>query len=221
MNKSTTAAGKGKTPQPHAQARLRLLRRDATLAAIIRRVGPCTLQPDGDPFTALTRSIVAQLISTPAARTIYARLNDSLGTITPASVIAAGHDRLRALGLSRAKAAAIIGVAESIDSGTLPVDRLHELDDEEVISRLVPIHGIGRWTAEMFLIFCLGRPDVLPVGDLGLRAGVQEHYQLSELPGRRVLEEIGERWRPYRSIATWYIWRSRGFVPQSGVKASG
>jgi DNA-3-methyladenine glycosylase II len=209
MSKRSIPAGGRKAPQPHAEARRRLSRRDATLAAIIRRVGPCTLQPAEDPFSALTRSIVAQLISTAAARTIYARLETNLGVLNPSNILAAGHDRLRSVGLSNTKAAAILGVAESISSGALPVARLHELEDEEVISRLVPIRGIGRWTAEMFLIFCLGRPDVLPVGDLGLRAGVQEHYQLSELPGRQVLEEIGEPWRPYRSIATWYIWKSR------------
>jgi DNA-3-methyladenine glycosylase II len=218
VSESTTPAESRTPALPYTQARRRLSRSDTTLAGIIRRVGPCTLQPEGDPFRALTRSIVAQLISTAAARTVYGRLEASLGRVTPKNVLAAGHDRLRSAGLSGNKAAAILGVAESMASGTLPVKRLHKLDDDEVIARLVPIRGIGRWTAEMFLIFCLGRPDVLPVADLGLRAGVQEHYQLSELPGRRILEEIGEAWRPYRSIATWYIWRSRGFVPQSGIQ---
>jgi DNA-3-methyladenine glycosylase II len=97
----------------------------------------------------------------------------------------------------------------------LPLDRLAELSDEEVIECLVPVRGIGRWTAEMFLIFSLGRLDVLPVDDFGLRAGVRDVYGLGELPGRADLRERGEVWRPYRSIATWYFWRSRGFVPQS------
>jgi DNA-3-methyladenine glycosylase II len=97
----------------------------------------------------------------------------------------------------------------------LPLERLPDMSDEEVIASLVSVRGIGRWTAEMFLIFSLGRLDVLPVDDLGLRAGVREVYELTELPGRAELRERGEVWRPYRSIATWYFWRSRGGVPQS------
>jgi DNA-3-methyladenine glycosylase II len=188
-----------------------LTRSDPILAGVIRRIGTCTLRPEGDPFRSLTRSIVAQLISTQAARTVFSRLEAELnGSVTPRSVLDTGQARLRSVGLSTTKAAAILDLAERIHSGALPLLRLPQLSDEEVIAHLVPVRGIGRWTAEMFLIFCLGRPDVLPVADLGLRAGVQEHYQLAELPGRRVLEEIGAAWRPYRSIATWYIWRSRG-----------
>jgi DNA-3-methyladenine glycosylase II len=192
------------------------------LAGVIQRVGTCTLQPSSDPFRSLTRSIVAQLISTQAARTVYARLESDLqGTVTPRTVLDAGQPRLRGVGLSATKAAAILELAERIHTGTLPVRKLLEMSDEEVIAQLIPIRGIGRWTAEMFLIFCLGRPDVLPVADLGLRAGVQEHYELTELPGRRVLEEIGAAWRPYRSIATWYIWRSRDFPVKSEAKRNG
>jgi DNA-3-methyladenine glycosylase II len=194
-----------------------LSRRDPVLRQLIKRVGPCTLQVDGDGFRALVRSIVAQLISTRAAASIFARLQTSLPKerLTPKAIRAAGLPHLRGVGLSTSKAQALLDLAERIDTGVLPLARLPELDDEEVIEHLVAVRGIGRWTAEMFLIFSLGRLDVLPVGDFGLRAGVQESYGLAELPGKKVLDELGEKWRPYRSLATWYFWRSRGFVPQS------
>jgi 3-methyladenine DNA glycosylase/8-oxoguanine DNA glycosylase len=122
---------------------------------------------------------------------------------------------LRGAGLSRAKVLALKDLAERAVSGELPLDRLPEMSDEEVIECLVEVRGIGRWTAEMFLIFSLGRLDVLPVDDFGLRAGVRDVYQLPDLPSRAALRERAEPWRPYRSIATWYFWRSRGGVPQS------
>jgi DNA-3-methyladenine glycosylase II len=133
----------------------------------------------------------------------------------PSAVVAASEETLRSAGLSRAKALALKDLAERANNGLLPLDSLSNLSDEEVIACLVPVRGIGRWTAEMFLIFSLGRFDVLPVDDFGLRAGVRDLYQLSELPSKADLRERGEPWRPYRSIATWYFWRSRGWVPQS------
>lgn len=106
-------------------------------------------------------------------------------------------------------------LAEHVHQERVQLATIHSLDDEAVIDALIPIRGIGRWTAQMFLIFSLGRLDVLPVDDLGLRAGVQDQYQLEALPDKQILTELAEPWRPYRSIATWYLWRSRGFVPQS------
>jgi DNA-3-methyladenine glycosylase II len=199
------------------KAQRHLSRRDPLLRQLIKRVGPCTLQPGGNAFELLVRAIIAQLISSKAAVTIGARVVTALAPhgLTPAAVAAASEELLRGAGLSRSKALALKDLANRSESGDLPLDRLAELSDEEVIACLVPVRGIGRWTAEMFLIFSLGRLDVLPVDDFGLRAGVREVYELPELPGRADLRERAEAWRPYRSIATWYFWRSRGFVPKS------
>jgi DNA-3-methyladenine glycosylase II len=198
-------------------ARRHLGRRDAVLKRLMTQVGPCTLQPDGDGFRSLVRAVVAQLISTKAAASIFGRLEALAGDagLTPAAVTGLGTEALRGAGLSGAKARAVADLAARVQNGDIPLGRLSELTDDEVIARLLPVYGIGRWTAEMFLIFSLGRLDVLPVDDFGLRAGVQELYGLAELPGRSELRERAEAWRPYRTIATWYFWRSRGFVPQS------
>lgn len=201
----------------YRKARRHLTNRDPQLALLIKRVGPCTLQPGGDAFPLLVRSIISQMISTKAAKAISARVESALEPhgLTPDAVTAASEEALRGAGLSRSKVLALKDLAQRSLSGDLPLDRLCELSDEEVIACLVPVRGIGRWTAEMFLIFSLGRLDVLPVDDFGLRAGVRDVYQLPDLPGRAELRERGETWRPYRSIATWYFWRSRGGVPQS------
>jgi len=163
------------------------------------------------------RSIISQQISTRAAASIHARLLQALGRrgLRPAALLALSDDELRGAGLSGSKARSLRDLAEKVHGGTVPLKRLPELTDEEVIASLLPVRGIGRWTAQMFLIFSLGRPDVLPVDDLGLRAGVQQAYGMAELPDRAGLTELAEPWRPYRSVATWYFWRSRGFVPQS------
>jgi DNA-3-methyladenine glycosylase II len=194
-----------------------LRRRDPLLAQLMKHVGPCTLEPGAEPFPALVRAIIAQMISTKAAKAIAARVEAVLSPhgFLPSAVVAASEETLRSAGLSRAKALALKDLAERANNGLLPLDSLSNLSDEEVIACLVPVRGIGRWTAEMFLIFSLGRFDVLPVDDFGLRAGVRDLYQLSELPSKADLRERGEPWRPYRSIATWYFWRSRGWVPQS------
>ena len=202
---------------PHARARRHLRKCDTVLDTLIAAVGPCTLEPGGDPFVVLVRSIVSQLISTAAARTIYGRLEATLGEVgvTPAALIALGHDDIRKQGLSSAKAQGILDLAGRSSDGRLSLDRLAEMTDADITTQLVAVRGIGVWTAEMFLIFGLGRPDVLPVGDLGLRAGIQAQYALPALPNAAEVRRIAEPWAPYRSIATWYMWRSRGFVPQS------
>jgi DNA-3-methyladenine glycosylase II len=202
----------------HRKARRHLARRDPVLKAVIASVGACTLEPaGGDSFVVLVRSVVSQLISTAAARTISARIQAAAGPdgITPAALLALGEEKLRQQGLSGAKARAILDLATRAGNGTLPLADLPGLEDEQVIAHLTAVRGIGTWTAEMFLIFCLGRPDVLPVGDLGLRAAVQQQFGLAALPGATELRTLAEPWRPYRSIATWYLWRSRGGVPQS------
>src|SRR5262249_55023640 len=125
------------------------------------------------------------------------------------------EEALRGVGLSAAKTRSVRDLAEKVRDGLVPLDTLHELPDEEVVKLLLPVHGIGRWTAEMFLIFSLGRVDVVPVGGFGLREGVRRQYNLPEQPDKAKLVKLAELWRPYRSIATWFLWRSFGPVPQS------
>jgi DNA-3-methyladenine glycosylase II len=199
------------------KAQRHLARRDAVLQGLIAAVGPCTLWHDPDGFLILVRSIISQQISSKAAAAIYARLEQAAPRrkVTPAAIRALSEEALRSAGLSAAKARSLQDLAEKILSGAVPLRELPGKSDEEVIACLLPVRGIGRWTAEMFLIFCLGRLDVLPVADWGLRVGVQRQYGLDEPPGKAHLVELAEPWRPYRSIATWYFWRSLGFVPQS------
>ena len=218
LGSGSRGAGPVMGPDLFRTAQRHLARRDPVLKRIIAAVGPCTLRPDPDGFRMLVRAIISQMISTRAAASIFARVEQAVaGGLTPASVLALGEPALRAAGLSGAKARSLADLAARVHDGRLPLDRLPEMTDDEVIARLVPVRGIGRWTAEMYLIFCLGRPDVLPVDDFGLRAGVRAEYGLPALPGRAPLRERAEPWRPYRSIATWYFWRSRGFVPQSAA----
>ena len=201
----------------YAKARRHLARRDVRMKELTAHVGPCTLKPEPAGFVVLVRSIVAQLISTKAARTISARVEAACGPagITPASLLALGELKLREQGLSGGKARGILDLAARAADGRLPVERLPEMSDEEAMGRLIEVQGIGAWTAEMYLIFSLGRLDVLPVGDFGLRDGVRQLYGLEGMPGKAKLTELAEPWRPYRSVATWYVWRGRGFVPQS------
>jgi DNA-3-methyladenine glycosylase II len=199
------------------KARKHLARRDPVLKRLIVQVGPCTLWHNPNGFQVLARSIISQQISNKAALSIGAKLEKTLhpAGITPEGILGVAPDKLRGAGLSANKARALRDLAEKVHSGEVPLDQLPELPDEEVINCLVPVYGIGRWTAEMFLIFCLGRLDVLPVADRGLRVGAQLQYGLKEIPDRARLEELARVWRPYRSVATWYFWRSFGVVPQS------
>jgi DNA-3-methyladenine glycosylase II len=201
----------------YLKAQRHLARRDAILKRLIKSLGACTLIHNPDGFAVLARSIISQQISTKAALSIGARLLQALGAegLTPGAVLAASVETLRSAGLSAGKVRFLRDLAEKVHRGEVLLDQLHTKTDEEVIQHLLPVHGIGRWTAEMFLIFSLGRLDVLPVADYGLRAGAQQQYGLKELPDRQQLEELSQPWRPYRSIATWYIWRSFGNVPQS------
>jgi DNA-3-methyladenine glycosylase II len=164
-----------------------------------------------DHYGALVRSIVGQQLSTTVARAIYGRLVERFGgrPPTPAEVLAEEPEELRAAaGLSRAKVAYLRSLAEHVVDGRLELHRLDDLPDEEVIAELTAVKGLGTWTAHMFLIFHLGRPDVLPVGDLGVRRAMMVAYGLDELPAPARMEEIGEAWRPHRSTAARYLWRS-------------
>jgi len=192
-------------------------RRDPVLKKLMARIGPCTMRHDPDHFGVLARSIISQQISGKAAISIGAKVVRTLApaTLRPAAILATGDQALRSAGLSSNKTRSLRDLAEKVHYGAVPLDELHTMDDEEVITRLLPVRGIGRWTAEMFLMFSLGRMDVLPVGDLGLRAGVQKQWGLKDMPDKATLVALGEVWRPWRSVATWYVWRSFGPVPQS------
>jgi len=204
-------------PDVVQKARRHLFRRDPILKRTMQTVGPFTLKPTGVSFAILVRAIISQLISTKAALTIHSRLEAALPAkqVTPATILALSTETLRGVGLSGNKARALHDLAGRIASGELPLHDLADMTDDEVMAHLLPVHGIGKWTAEMFLIFALGRLDVLPVDDFGLRAAVRDLYELPDLPDRGSLRERAEPWRPYRSIATWYCWRSRGATPQS------
>jgi DNA-3-methyladenine glycosylase II len=198
-----------------------LRRIDPVLRAVIDGVGPDGLGDrragrPADHYGALVRSIVGQQLSTKAARAIYTRLTERYGgrTPTPGEVLADDPDALRAAaGLSRAKVTFLRSLAEHVVEGSLELERLSQLSDEHVIAELVAVKGLGAWSAHMFLMFHLGRPDVLAVGDLGIRRAVMLRYGLSELPAPAQLERIGESWRPHRTLACMYLWRSLDATP--------
>jgi DNA-3-methyladenine glycosylase II len=200
------------SPVDYARARRLLLRTDPVLAALIRAHGPCGLA-DGvriDHFAALARSIIFQQLSTKAASTIHARLVGLLpdGKVTAPALVALTEQRYRSVGISRQKSMYLRDLSEKTASGVLALDGIEELDDEGVIAALTTVKGVGRWTAEMFLMFRLHRPDVLPVGDLGILTAVQRAYGMRKRPTPERLRKLGDAWKPYRSIACWYLWRS-------------
>jgi len=187
---------------------------DPIMATAIERVGPCTLIPNPQLFETLVDAIISQQISVKAADAIMTRLRSVLhaeanGMISPEALSSLEEDTLRAVGLSPQKMRYIRDLTERVINGELDLERLSELDDETVITELVKVKGIGRWTAEMVLIFSLGRPDVLPVEDLVFVEGVREAYALEVRPTPKEMRERGEVWRPYRTFATWYMWGVR------------
>ncbi len=186
-----------------------LKRCDPCLAEVIGRVGPYRMAYRPPEFDALVRSIVYQQLSGKAAATIYARLEQALsGEVTPAAIHRMRIPRLRSFGFSQAKAEYVRDLARKTLNGDLDFERLPSLDDNEVIARLTDVKGIGVWTAQMFLMFALRRPDVLPTADLGIRSAMKRVYGLSGLPKPAEMEELAEPWKPYRSVACWYLWRS-------------
>lgn len=196
-----------------------LMRRDAVLAPVIkkhRQRSPLD-SPVMDPFPALVRTITAQQISTKAAATIHGRLVALMpGGVTPDAMLALSDDQFRQAGLSRQKTAYLRDLAAKVASGELPVHSLHELSDDEVIDAIVKVKGLGRWSAEMFLMFRLHRPDVLPVDDLGIVNAIMRLYGLRKKPKADRIRKIGEAWRPYRTVACWYLWRSLENTPIDG-----
>ena len=203
-------------PIDYAKARRLLARRDPVLRDLMRRYGPCGLADSQhtDPFRALVRAIISQQLSTQAAATIARRFEALFdGMPTPARVNAAPDEQLRGVGLSGQKLRYMRDLCARIEGGLLPLPALDRMDDEEVIRILTEVKGIGRWTAEMFLMFRLHRPDVLPVDDLGIVKAVQRAYRMRTLPTPKRLMRLGEEWRPYRSVACWYLWRSLENTP--------
>jgi DNA-3-methyladenine glycosylase II len=182
-------------------------------AAVVRR--DLKRERPGDAYGALLRSIVGQQLSTKAASTIYGRMIDIFGghAPTPKQLLAADPEEIRAAGLSRPKIAYLRDLAQHVEDGTLELDRLDELPDEEVSAQLTAIKGLGQWTADMFLMFHLRRPDVLPVGDQGIRRAVQVQYRMRKLPDPKRLEKVARPWRPHRTLACLFLWSSLDNVP--------
>jgi len=207
-----------------AKARKALAASDPTMGALIVRVGKIDLKTrlkrraeerPPDAYGALLRAIVGQQLSTKAARTIYLRVVDLFGGTTPSpeQLLEASEEDLRGCGLSGRKTEYVRDLAAHVLGGELELDRLEELGDEEVIEEIVAVRGLGRWTAEMFLLFHLERPDILSAGDLGIRKAIQIEYGLEGMPPPARVVEIGESWRPHRSLASLYLWESLAAVP--------
>jgi DNA-3-methyladenine glycosylase II len=197
---------------PHKRAITHLRKADPKLAAVIDAVGPCTFAPAEHMahFTAITRSIVFQQLSGKAASTIYNRFAALFDDETPVAheLIDLSDEQMRAVGLSRQKIGYLRDLATRVHTGDVPIDKLDELSDDDIIAALTSIKGIGRWTAQMFLMFRLGRPDVLPDLDLGIQKGIQRAYRMRKLPTPKRVLEVGAKWAPHRTIASWYLWRS-------------
>ncbi len=194
-------------PWEEAVAHLRGV--DADWASLIDRVGPCQMRMRPERFGTLVRAIIGQQISSKAAASIDAKLKTLTGDPhAPAPLLELGEAGIRSVGLSGVKARYVLNLAGAVNSGAVPLDEAHLWTDEEVVSRLTSIKGVGVWTAEMFLIFSLARPDVFPVGDLAIRAAIRDRLGLPDLPKPQDCRSLAEPWRPYRSVASWYLWRS-------------
>ena len=196
-----------------------LVKRDRVMKKLIPRLGEGRLESRGDAFTTLARSIVGQQISVKAAQAVWDRFVALTAgpshKLAPKAVLALDAPHIRAAGLSARKVEYLCDLAEHFESGTVRPARWREMDDEAIIEELVGIRGIGRWTAEMFLIFHLLRPNVLPLDDIGLIKGISVNYFSGEPVSRAEAREVGDAWAPYRSVATWYIWRSLDPMPVS------
>ena len=204
------------------KARMHLSKADPILARIIAEVGALGIQPRRERFQALARAIIFQQLAGAAANAIYGRfvaLFPGVEFPSPEQVLAKTVPELRAVGLSEKKALYIRDLAEHIRDGKLNFHLFHRMTDEEIIDHLIMVKGIGRWTAEMFLMFNLGRPDVMPADALGVQNAIRRHYKMRQRPNRKRLLKHAERWRPYRTAAAWYLWRSLDIVlPDGGAK---
>ncbi|WP_373975166.1 DNA-3-methyladenine glycosylase 2 family protein [Chitinibacter sp. SCUT-21] len=200
-------------PAYWSQATQELAAADAVMARLIAQYPDVNLRTRGDAFHTLARSIVGQQISVKAADSVWNKLATFLGDVNSRAVLAASVEELRACGLSQRKVEYLSDLARHHHEGRLDPSDWHDWDDEAVIKELVSIRGIGRWTAEMFLIFYLTRPNVLPLDDIGLIRGIAEHYHAGERKSRAELKQLAEQWQPWCSVATWYLWRSLDPVP--------
>ncbi len=206
------------TEHDYQRARRLLMRGDPVMRALIKRIGPCGLAGSlhADPFESLVQAIVWQQLSTKAAATIFGRFLALFRGATfpsPADVAAVPDDALRQVGFSRMKVSYIRDLCRRVTDGSLHLGQLESLNDEAVVRELTQVKGIGRWSAEMFLMFRLHRPDVLPVDDLGIVKAIQRAYGLRNPPTAERIRRLGEPWRPYRSVASWYLWASADNVP--------
>lgn len=201
-------------PYDREAARKHLLRADPVMKGIVKNVGPFELELRGQPYESLVRGLLYQQLAGAAAAAIERRFLALYGgrQPTPAELLATSPEQLRAAGLSRQKTSYLFSLAEHFANGTLADRALLRASDEDAIELVTQVKGIGRWTADMLLMFCLGRSDVLPVGDLGVRSAMRKAYGLDDLPIPATMEEIAAPWRPYRSAGAWYLWRSTDLV---------
>lgn len=199
----------------HESAIVTLRKRDKSMRKIIDACGPYTMKPKRGYFVALCRAIIGQQLAVAAAATIYERFRNLFpgGRPNPEALLSISKPRLRAVGLSNQKTAYLIDLAAHFSEGAIPNRRLSRMSDAEVIESLTAVKGIGVWTAQMFLIFVLARPDVWPTGDLGIRRALERSFSVSPEASLDDLEQVGEPWRPFRSYAAWYLWRSLDVVP--------
>ena len=213
MAATKSTAPKAFTPAYWDEACKHLMKKDRVMKRVIPLHGDACLQTRGDAFTTLARSIVGQQISVKAAQTVWDRFASLPRKMTPAHVLKLKVDDMRAAGLSARKVEYLVDLSLHFDSGQVRAAAWEDMDDEAIISELVGIRGIGRWTADMFLIFHLMRPNVLPLDDVGLINGISKNYFSGEAVSRSDAREVAAAWAPYCSVATWYIWRSLDPVP--------
>lgn len=187
-----------------------LMLADSRLGSIIESVGSYTIEREPEPFRSLVEAIIYQQLAGRAADTIFGRFLKIYGGRfpSPTRIASTSSAKLCTAGLSRQKIEYLKDLASRVSDKRLNLRKISQMDDEQVVSELTQVRGIGRWTADMFLIFCLGRPDVLPVGDLGLRRAIKVSYGLADLPSQSKMQELASAWKPYRSVATWYLWKS-------------
>jgi DNA-3-methyladenine glycosylase II len=211
------------TPAQIQSARRHLRAADPVMKTIIDAVGPYTLRFERDRFAMLVRSIVSQQISTVAARAIRKRLMDLAGPdgLTAGNLARFNTDELRSVGLSSQKASYVADLTAKVNDGAVNLRQIGRLSDEAVVESLTQVKGIGRWTAQMFLIFSLGRPDVFPHDDLGVRTAIRDRYGLDDLPDKTTSHAIADPWRPFASVASWYCWRSLDLARNTETVAKG
>jgi DNA-3-methyladenine glycosylase II len=186
-----------------------LKKSDPVMAAIIKRIGPCRIEYGPPEFHSLAEAIVYQQLNGTAALTIFNRFAALAGNpLTPAGIQKLTDEQMRSVGLSKQKSSYLRDMAERAASGQLDFSKLHELPDEEVIEHLTQVKGVGVWTAQMFLMFTLKRPNILPTGDFGVQMAIKKHYKKRKMPKPAIMERIAKPWEPYRSIACWYLWKS-------------